>query len=162
MKITGPERYALTFDAEKFTVSCPKGTAKFSKLATSRVPKIYVISVAGQLIYVGITRQSMRARFRMGFSAKGENGYHGYAWRSKFTKAALTVWFHENASFEHPERDVETVEAEVVFLARLAGQWPKGQTEIHFHRSNEEHRKIAEVIWRTVSACSLPPASEKG
>jgi hypothetical protein len=152
MRIIGPERYALSFDPEEFTVSCSKGTAKFSGLATSRLPKLYIVSVDGQLIYVGITRQSMRTRFRMGFNAKGENGYHGYAWRHKFTEAALDIWCHDDAPTEHPERDIETVEAEVVFLARLAGQWPAGQTEIHFHPSNEKHREIAAAIWRTVTA----------
>jgi hypothetical protein len=28
---------------------------------------------------------------------------------------------------ENPDRDIDTVEAEVVFLARQAGQWPEGQ-----------------------------------
>lgn len=74
MKITGPQWYILSFDAEKFAVSCSKGTAKFSGLATCRLPKLYTVSVDGQLIYVGITRQSMRTRFRMGFNAMGENG----------------------------------------------------------------------------------------
>jgi hypothetical protein len=152
MRIIGPERYALSFDAEKFTVSCSKGTAKFSGLATSRLPKLYIVSVDGHLIYVGITRQSMRTRFRMGFNAKGENGYYGYAWRHKFTEATLDIWCHEDAPTERPEHDIETVEAEVVFLARLAGQWPPGQTEIHFHPSNEKHREIAASIWRTVTA----------
>jgi hypothetical protein len=151
MKITGPERYILSFDPEKFAVSCSKGTARFSWLATCRLPKLYTVSVDGQLIYVGITRQSMRTRFRMGFNATGENGYHGYAWRHNFTEARLDVWCHEDAPIEHAERDIETVEAEVVFLARLAGQWPAGQTEIHFHPSNEEHREVAAGIWRTVA-----------
>jgi hypothetical protein len=47
-----------------------------------------------------------------------------------------------------PELDIETLEAEIVFLARCAGQWPEGQTEIHFHPSTEEHREIAANIWR--------------
>jgi hypothetical protein len=47
--------------------------------------------------------------------------------------------------------DIETVEAEVVFLARSAGQWPLCQTEIHFHRSEEVHRDIAAAVWRTVT-----------
>jgi hypothetical protein len=152
MRIIGPERYILSFDAEKFTVCCPKGTAKFSGLATSRLPKLYIVSVDRQPIYVGITRQSMRTRFRMGFNATGENGYHGYAWRHNFTEATLDIWCHKDAPAENAERDIETVEAEIVFLARLAGQWPPGQTEIHFHPSNERHREVAAAIWRTVTA----------
>jgi hypothetical protein len=29
---------------------------------------------------------------------------------------------------------------------------PPGQTEIHFHPSNEKHREVAAAIWRTVTA----------
>jgi len=92
----------------------------------------------------------MRTRFRLGFTATGENGYHGYAWRHNFKEAVLDIWCHEDAPLKNSDRDMETVEAEVVFLARLAGQWPEGQTEIHFHPSTTEHRKIAETIWRSV------------
>jgi len=155
MRISGPERYVLLFDAKKFTVSSSKGTVKFSKLATSKLPKLYTVSVDGQLFYVGVTRQSIRTRFRTGFNATGANGYHGYAWRHSLTKATLDVWCHEDAPTENPERDIETVEAEVVFLARLAGQWPAGQTEIHFHPSNEKHREVAAAIWKIVIA-SIP------
>jgi hypothetical protein len=151
MKISGPERYKLLFDAERFAVVCSKGTSKFSGLATSRRPKLYIVSVNNQPIYVGITRQSMRTRFRLGFNATGENGYHGYAWRHRFKEATLDIWSHEDAPRENTDRDIETVEAEVVFLARLAGQWPEGQTEIHFHPSTEEHREIAAAIWRAVT-----------
>lgn len=154
MKIAGPERYKLSFDADKFVVSCSKGTPKFSGLATKKRPKLYVVSVDSKLIYVGVTRQSMRTRFRMGFKATGENGYHGYAWRHIFKEAVLDVWCQEDPPTENPERDVETVEAEVVFLARLAGQWPEGQTEIHFHPSTAEHRELAETIWQTVTSAS--------
>lgn len=35
------------------------------------------------------------------------------------------------ASVDNPEVDLETIEAEVVFLIRSAGQWPSDQTEIH-------------------------------
>jgi hypothetical protein len=151
MRIVGPERYKLSFDAEKFAVTCSKGTAKFSGLATAKLPKLYVVSVEGQPVYVGITRQSMRVRFRTGFKATGENGYHGYAWRHRFTHATLNVWCHADASSENTDLDIETVEAEVVFLARLNGQWPAGQTEIHFHPSTEEHRQVAAAIWREVT-----------
>jgi phospholipase/lecithinase/hemolysin len=45
-----------------------------------------------------------------------------------------------------PCLDIETVEAEVVFLIRCAGQWPQYQTEIHFHPSTAVHRDIAASI----------------
>ena len=39
-----------------------------------------------------------------------------------------------------------TVEAEVVFLIRSAGQWPLHQTEIHFHPSTQIHRDAAASV----------------
>jgi hypothetical protein len=42
--------------------------------------------------------------------------------------------------------NVETIEAEIVFLIRQRGQWPSHQTEIHFHPSRPYHRKAAEAI----------------
>jgi len=148
MRIAGPERYRLSFDPDSFAVSCSKGTAKFSGLATTKLPKLYVVSIEAKPVYVGVTRQSMRARLCLGFNATGENGYHGYAWRHKFHEATLDIWCHEDPPAENPELDIETLEAEIVFLARCAGQWPEGQTEIHFHPSTEEHREIAANIWR--------------
>jgi hypothetical protein len=155
MKIVGPERYNLSFDAKTFMVTCSRGTPRFSGSATTRLPKLYVVSIEAKPIYVGVTRQPMRSRFRLGFNATGEGGYHGYAWRHKFKQAVLDIWCHEDPLAENPERELETVEAEVVFLVRCAGQWPEGQTEIHFHPSTEEHRKVAANIWRAVTSASL-------
>jgi hypothetical protein len=152
MKITGPEHYKLSFDADKFLVTCSRGTPKFSGLATRKLPKLYVVSFNAKLIYVGITRQPMRSRFRGGFKADGENGYHGYAWRKTYTEALLDIWCHEDAPPQNSDRDMETIEAEVVFLARQAGDWPEGQTEIHFHPSTPEHREIATSNWRSVTS----------
>lgn len=147
MRIAGPERYELAFDSTKCVVSCSKGSSNFSGLATKKLPKLYVISIDAVPIYVGVTRQSMSSRLRLGFKATGDHGYHGYAWRHDSQAAILDIWCHEDPPVENPERDVETLEAEVVFLTRRAGQWPAGQTEIHFHPSTEEHRRIASDIW---------------
>lgn len=76
MQITGPERYKLCFDADKFVVTCSRGTPKFSGFGTLKLPKLYVVSFHKKLIYVGITRQPMRTRLRGGFTADGANGYH--------------------------------------------------------------------------------------
>lgn len=146
MKISGPDRYQLEFDANAFTVLCSKGTARFSGIATSSKPKLYIASVEEWPIYVGVTKQSMRSRLRIGWSADGTGGYHGYAWRKKMSAAFLDVWCHEDAPSEKPCLDMETVEAEVVFLIRCIGQWPLYQTEIHFHPSNERHRTVAKEI----------------
>lgn len=146
MKISGPDRYELTFDASSFAVRCSRGTAKFSGLATSRNAKLYVVSRQKEVIYVGVTKQPIRSRLRLGWQAKGEAGYHGYAWRHDGGEAALDVWCMDDASVEDPVRFMETIEAEVVFLVRAAGQWPRGQTEIHFHSSSAEHRRIAKSM----------------
>lgn len=90
-----------------------------------------------------MTKQSIRNRLRFGWNADGAGGYHGYAFRKELSAAVLDVWCHEDAPAEKSCLDMETVEAEVVFLIRSAGQWPKYQTEIHFHPSNKEHRRVA-------------------
>jgi hypothetical protein len=145
MQIQGPERYQLKFTPNAFTVLCPKGTDKFSGIATSSLPKLYIVSTDNKPIYVGITKQSIRNRLRFGWSATGESGYHGYAWRHGNTSAHLDVWCHVDA-VNRNERDIETVEAEVVFLIRSAGHWPKFQTEIHFYPSSPRHRGVAAEI----------------
>jgi len=142
MKITGPEHFKLSFDAKKCA-------AKFSGLANTKLPKLYVVVADGELIYVGVTRRTMRARLYGGWNANGKNGYHGYAWRHNRTTADLYDWCQEDAP-EGSSRDLETVEAEVAFLIRRAGQWPEGQTEIHFHPSQKEHREWAARIMQHV------------
>src|SRR6266436_4150119 len=83
MKIAGPERYKLSCDAQEFVVSCSRGTPKFSRLAPRRRPKPYV-DPSRQTHLCGLTRQPMRTRLRIGFTATSENGYHGHAWRRNF------------------------------------------------------------------------------
>lgn len=142
MKISGPEHFKLIFDAKKCT-------AKFSGMAKNRLPKLYVVVSGGALVYVGVTKRTMRERFYSGWNAKGKNGYHGYAFRHTHTDADLYVWCHEDAP-KGSTLDLETVEAEVAFLIRSAGQWPCGQTEIHFHPSGPEHRELAAAVMQHV------------
>jgi hypothetical protein len=149
MKIVGPERYKLSFDSKRFTVTSPTGTNKFSGIATCKRPKLYIVSIDEQPIYVGATKQSLRNRLRFGWNAVGKGGYYGYAWRRQFTEANLDTWCHEDPPVKNPTLDIETVEAEVVFLIRDAGQWPLWQTEIHFHPSNQIHRDVAAAIVAT-------------
>ncbi|WP_209437174.1 hypothetical protein [Pseudomonas batumici] len=87
----------------------------------------------------------MRNRLHIGWKANGTKGYHGYAWRRHFFTATMDIWCHADA-IGGDCIDVETVEAELVHLIRQAGQWPAFQTEIHFHKSTEEHRKVAREI----------------
>lgn len=84
----------------------------------------------------------MSNRLRMGWKAKGEGGYHGYAFRHQAAAATLSIWAQTNAGADK-QTDVEPLEAEVVFLIRRAGQWPLFQTEIHFHPSEDVHRRLA-------------------
>jgi hypothetical protein len=158
MKISGPDRYQLSFDATSFKVLCQKGTHKFSGLATSSKPKLYIASADGWPIYVGITKQSIRNRLRFGWNADGAGGYHGYAFRKELSDALLDVWCHDDAPADDRCLDMETVEAEVVFLVRSAGQWPKYQTEIHFHPSTEEHRRVAGSIMSRYQAGLTKPS----
>jgi hypothetical protein len=141
MRVSVPERYKLTFSAEALTEPL-----RFSGIACSKKPKLYVVSVNEEPIYVGITKRRIQARLADGWSAKGNHGYYGYAWRHDFLEANLDVWCHEDAPAENAVLDMETVEAEVVFLIRRAGQWPRYQTEIHFHPSEEVHRQVAASI----------------
>lgn len=143
MKLHGPERYALTFDSRQFKIRAPDGGDRFRGRACGREPKLYVFSVNGSPIYVGVTKQPVRTRLRLGWNAKGETGYHGYAFRRELRRADLDVWYLEGNSGATPEVDAETIEAEIVFLIRSKGQWPKFQTEIHFHPSEPRHRELA-------------------
>lgn len=145
MKMIGPERYTLTYDVQKYAVLCSNGKAKFSGIASSKMPKLYIASINGKPVYVGATKRPMGERIRVGWKATGKNGYHGYAWKNEGAEAQLDVWAHTDA-LERAHLDIETVEAEVVFLIRQAEQWPLFQTEIHFHPSTELHRKTAADI----------------
>lgn len=151
MKITGPDRYKLKFNSERFDVVSPSGGSNFSGHATSRLPKLYVVSVDQRPIYVGITTQPIRNRLRYGWQAQGQSGYYGYAWRRDFTEANLDIWYHLDAPEENKILDFETVEAEIVYLIRRDGQWPSHQTEIHFHQSKDVHRKVAREIYATLN-----------
>jgi hypothetical protein len=147
MKIVGPERYKLTFDSQRFASVCEKGTSNFSGIATKKFPKLYIASSGEEPIYVGVTRQPIRNRLRLGWNSKGETGYYGYAWRHEFSELDLNIWMQTDAPPESSNIDMETVEAEVVHLIRCSGQWPRYQTEIHFHPSNDEHRTVAAAIY---------------
>lgn len=151
MQLTGPDSFELAFDETAYRLVAGGGSGAFTRKACSKIPKLYVVAANRQIIYVGVTKQPMRNRLRLGWAAKGETGYYGYAWRRALNRAHLHVWYHDDAD-ERSCRDVETVEAEVAFLVRLAGQWPAHQTEIHFYPSSAVHRAHASDIIRFVSS----------
>ena len=146
LALSGPFRYGLKFSATRIiAVEAQDGGRELSGPAALRVPKLYVISNEERPLYVGVTRQTMRTRLRIGFDANGAHGYHGYAWRRSLEQVMLDVWIQSEGGGD--TAGLETVEAEVVFLIRQEfGQWPDYQTEIHFHRSDVVHREIARRI----------------
>ena len=147
MKLLGPESYQLKCDPEGFVVTCTMGTDKFSGLATRKLQKLYIVSSNKEVLYVGATTQSMQPRLMTGWRAKGKNGYHGYPWRREKRDVELGIWLLESTDRVQAKKDIETIEAEVVYLVRSRGQWPLFQHEIHFHVSRPEHRKAAEDIF---------------
>ena len=151
MKLSEPSRYILHFDSTRIlSVESEDGGTKFSGKVAGNAPKLYVISEANKPIYVGVTKQPIRARLRFGFRSKGSHGYYGYAWRHHMVQAVLDVWVQKGWDQDGDKeslRNIETVEAEVVFLIRQEyGQWPEHQTEIHFHPSKPIHREIAQQV----------------
>ena len=149
MRLVGPDRYRLYFNSRRFTVRGPNGDSKFRGRAAARRPKLYVVSRNRRPFYVGIAVQGMRGRLRLGWKANLKTGYRGYAWRRHYSDAALHIWYLEPAQGASGRREIETIEAEVVFgLRRAKRQWPRHQTEIHFHPSSTEHRKLAANVLR--------------
>jgi hypothetical protein len=135
---------------EPLRVRSSAGEEEFSREVLQPGSKVYVVSNRGQIVYVGSTRQSVRSRLSGAFRATGQNGYYGPAWKTSTAALSLDVWILDGVVGEKSKRCMiaETVEAEVVFLVRQRdGNWPAHQTEIHFHPSNAQHRRIAESIY---------------
>ncbi|MBY3343450.1 hypothetical protein [Rhizobium laguerreae] len=148
MKLVGPEAYKLVKAEVGFRITNLDGTNRLSQIATSTMPKIYIVSLGEWPVYVGATKQ--RLRTRIGMKPAEGSGYYGYTFQDDGTGLMLHVWAHADAE-DRNHLDVETVEAELVFLIRQAGQWPLFQTEIHFHPSAEIHRNVAQQIFGTYS-----------
>ena len=147
MKLDGPDRYYLVVPKGRFSIKKALGEHRLSHRAAGQSPKLYVVHDHGCPIYVGITKQPIAARLRFGWSADGKHGYHGYAWRHAFESVGFDVWYQSLAASGGRLNDLETIEAEVVYLLRRRyRQWPEFQTEIHFHHSTASHRKIARQV----------------
>jgi len=143
MKFEHAQRYRLDTRSDSYTVIGPDGASHFSAPATSRIPKLYVISRAGVPGYIGITTQSISSRLRYGLRAIGQHGYHGYRWRNQ-RGLALDIWCLTDARPKRASIEIQSIEAEVVFLIRKKfDQWPEFQTEIHFYPSTPFHRDAA-------------------
>ena len=158
MQLSGPFTYRITFNSDRITgVIAPNGDTKFSGEASIEMPKLYVISDGQQPLYVGVTKQRVRSRLSYGFQSKGSHGYHGYEWRHKLSCAHVDIWVQRGQ--DRNLRCMETVEAEVVYLIRKKyGQWPKYQTEIHFHPSDSTHRMASQRIVNHYGSANAQPA----
>lgn len=149
MKLKGPYTYQVSVDGgDSYSVLSAMGKRTFLAPVTTRGPKLYVFSHGRSLIYIGQTVQGMSARMRLGFKADGTGGYWGYRWRKELAEASLHIWVLDGCDEDEEFYALECIESEVVYLYRSEfNQWPKFQTEIHFHESEETHRALAREIF---------------
>ena len=150
MQLNSPQNYTIRLLPDAgYELLQDREKAKFAKPASIRgVAKLYALSNAGKLLYVGIAKQPMAERLSFGFKAKGKGGHHGYKWKHLTHEIQLIVWTASSGGNYVELREMETVEAEVAFLCRhLSGQWPEYQHEIHFYPSTNVHRAAAKRIY---------------
>lgn len=96
---------------------------------TSDIAKIYLVKTPDFYQYVGATIQAIHTELNQGLNSKGENGYHGYKWKS-YDKVELFVWTFEGIV----KSQMEAIEAELVYQIRNKyGRWTDSQNEIHFN-----------------------------
>jgi hypothetical protein len=144
--LTGPETFFISYDPHDYSVVWAPVGKRFGGTALGRAYKLYVVSQDGWPVYVGVTKRPLVERFRLGWKAKGESGYYGYEWRKAGSIAQVDVWTLPEGVYQDAKQYLETIEAELVFHIREAGQWPSSQTEIHFHESTDVERAIAQNI----------------
>lgn len=134
--------YKIGVKGEKIiSVLAPSGVRHFVAPVTKKVQKIYLVGKNGRIHYVGITKQSIKTRLRMGENPHHETGYHGYAWLKEKGDHCLVIFVFDDKTH------AEAIEAEIVYLLRRKyNNWPKYQTEIHFHPTTEDQRKLAKQI----------------
>jgi hypothetical protein len=130
-------------DGKIENIESPSGKAHFEKPVTQRGEKIYLIADENEIVYVGITRQSLRTRLRIGENPDKSTGYHGYQWLRKDGRYRIIVFMDEALS------DPEPIEAEIVYTIRKRTRyWPRAQTEIHFSNVDDDQRQIARNLYR--------------
>lgn len=116
-------------------------TNHFVSPVTKKSNKIYLLGKNGLIHYVGITKQSIASRLRYGVKPNHKSGYHGYKWLKENGDHCLVIWIFNK------DVDVEAIEAEIVYFFRQQyNQWPKYQTEIHFHPTTKDERTLAKTI----------------
>lgn len=151
----GPYNYKLILSGEgekrRIDKKIQEGKiVNFSKpLTNNKQPKLYIIRIEEEIVYVGYTSQSISSRLNSGLKAK-----YGYKWRTKRDEFRLSVYVFVDKFIGDKDKDddyyhfVEAIEAELVFLVRYkTGNWPKYQNEIHFHQNQSIRVKgIAENL----------------
>lgn len=111
--------------------------------------KLYVVTKNKKIVYIGITKQSIKNRLRYGENPPIKSGYHGYKWLNHKGGYDLYVYIFERIK---EMVEIETIEAELVYKVRKEyDQWPEFQTEIHFHKSDQKHRKIANEVFKQIT-----------
>jgi hypothetical protein len=146
MQVKSYQMYRLRLkDRQIASIDMGKQTVKnFTQPDTkNKLPKLYVVKYRSEIIYVGVTSQSIRNRLKYGLEAQGKGGYHGYRWKN-LSEVDILIW-----CFPEESKDgIEAIEAEVVYLVRHHnGKWPEYQTEIHFHNTSKDGVKTAEAIF---------------
>lgn len=149
IQLTAPQIYTLQLGPRATYEVVLNGAERkgFSKPATVKCPKLYVVTRQQEIHYVGVANRQMSARINHGLKAKGKGGYHGYKWKDIRDPLKLFVWSFPDKSWKFFFREIETVEAEFTFLVRKqTGRWPINQTEIHFWQPTPAHLNAAEVM----------------
>jgi len=149
MKLDLPQIYEIQIDDDSYQLSQGGLKCKFSSPAsTNGIAKLYTVTQKNTLLYVGISKQRISARLRYGFKSTGKNGYHGYKWKKIREPLILNIWTAKDKDTFIDLKEIEKIEAEVVYLCRRnSGQWPTHQNEIHFHSTNKVHRRLAQEIY---------------
>jgi hypothetical protein len=125
-----------------------KSIRSFPSSLNQNTFKLYIISVKGKIVYVGVTKRGIRTRLYTGLNANGKGGYHGYKW-----KIATDGKIHLVGLIDLDKDQMENIEAELVYLVRKeTGSWPLFQNEIHFNNDYSKGTKIAESIYKELKA----------
>ena len=153
--LTGPENQRSILSRLKDG----KITSFQNPTTVAKRPKLYMVKIKDEIVYVGYTSQSISSRLVYGLKANGKNGYHGYKWKHEIDQVELFVFVFDklltgNKNLDKPDKEfVEAIEAELVFKIRTeTGKWPKWQNEIHFNNVSQKLvRGMAEKMYEYVN-----------
>jgi hypothetical protein len=156
MTYSGPYKYSLVLQGEKERTIKQKFdhlgnliTSFSSPITKNKCPKIYILMINENIVYVGYTGQSVSNRLRSGINPKGAKGYKGYKWKVQAQIKLFVFVFNQDLKGNQHKDDesyillAEAVEAELVYKVRNeTGRWPEFQNEIHFNNESLEKAKI--------------------